>query len=138
MVKDLSTSMPAAPAGLPALHHAVMQLLRRNRKPLTAYQILSDLGPVMGRQLYPQTIYRALDELSAGGHVERVESLKAYTPVDVRVGQPRAIFVCESCHDTVAVPIPAAAEAIKQASSAQQFVIDHTAIEVKGHCKACT
>jgi Fur family zinc uptake transcriptional regulator len=137
MAKAPAVSNPAAPARLPAIHDAVMRLLRRHRKPLTAYQILSELGPTLGRRLYPQTIYRALDDLSAAGHIERIESLKAYTAVDGSPSEPRAIFICESCHDAAVIPVPAAAAAIVQASGAQEFVIDHTAIEVKGRCKAC-
>ncbi|QPH53311.1 Fur family transcriptional regulator [Pontivivens ytuae] len=114
----------------------VLEHLRRQTKPLSAYQILEDLR---GEGVTaPTTVYRALDQLVASGRAHRIESLNAFTACSDPSHTETPVFeICEDCGAVTEHVDARLAESIAALSSHSGFTPQHSIIEIRGRCGAC-
>jgi len=111
----------------------ILKLLMRQRRPLTAYALLSLLEKLRHRTVSPVTIYRALEFLVRQGLVARLARRNAYLACE-HVGHAHAhlVFICTGC----AMPYECADRTTERrvAEAARQigFVPSPMTIEIDG------
>ena len=117
----------------------VLDALRQNSAPLSAYQIL-DVESVREKGLKaPLTIYRALDKLIEAGLVHRIESLNAFIPCcHEHHTEPPAFMICQNCKRIIEVGTRAIQRAVLKQAEEQGFQVEQMHVEVTGRCQACT
>ncbi|MEM7120713.1 MAG: Fur family transcriptional regulator [Pseudomonadota bacterium] len=114
----------------------VLDHLRHQDKPLSAYQILEALRSE--GVTAATTVYRALDQLLAAGRVHRIESLNAWTVCcDPRHTETPVFEICEDCGAVTEHVDTRLAENIAALSSHSGFKPEHSVIEIRGRCGAC-
>ncbi len=117
----------------------VLDALRQNAAPMSAYQIL-DVEDVRAKGLKaPLTIYRALDKLVEAGLVHRIESLNAFVSCDQdHHTEPPAFMICEECKNIIEVGNRAIQRTVMKQAEEQGFEVNHMHVEVSGRCRSCT
>ena len=114
----------------------VLEHLRRQSKPLSAYKILEDLRS--DGVTAATTVYRALDQLLATGRVHRIESLNAWTACrDPSHAETPAFEICEDCGAVTEHVDPRLAQDIAALSKRSGFMPEHSVIEIRGRCGTC-
>jgi Fur family zinc uptake transcriptional regulator len=115
----------------------ILDVLRSQEKPMTAYQVLEELQ-TEEPDIAPPTVYRALAALTDQGRAHRLESIKAFVPCrcDHTESLP-VLSICDDCgtveeHDGTPL-IPALRTLIEKSA----FCADRHIIEIHGHCRAC-
>ena len=115
----------------------VLGVLRRHRRPLSAYNILGELRGA-NPKIAPPTIYRALAALTTRGRVHRLESLNAFIACQCDRHQHASILsICDDCG---AVEENFAPDLLKELSSfigKTGFAPMRHVIEIHGHCASC-
>ena len=110
--------------------------LRQQTKALSAYQIFDDLRDQ--GVTAATTVYRALDQLVASGHVHRIESLNAFTVcADPHHGESPVFEICKECGDVTERVGTGLTENIAILSRRSGFQPEHSVIEIRGRCGAC-
>lgn len=114
----------------------VLEHLRRQTKPLSAYEILEDLRSE--GVTAATTVYRALDQLVTSGKVHRLESLNAFTACcdPSHAGSP-VFEICEDCGAVTEHVHTRLAKDIAVLTSSSGFKPAHSVIEIRGRCGAC-
>ena len=88
----------ARPSSLPKpANDLVLRLLKKSKKPLTAYRILSLLKK-SGVNSAP-IVYRALNHLSEVGKIHKIKELGAYVACDSKQGHNHEISILTVCDD---------------------------------------
>ncbi len=114
----------------------VFEHLKRQAKPLSAYQILEDLRG--DGVTAATTVYRALEQLVRSGRVHRIESLNAFTACcDPNHDEVPVFEICESCGAVTEHVDAGLAKSIAALSSHSGFTPEHSVIEIRGRCGAC-
>jgi Fur family zinc uptake transcriptional regulator len=122
---------------LTPLRRAVLALVLRAERPLTAYQLLEQLQAA--RRAAPPTIYRALDFLLARRLVHRIERLGAF----VACAEPdhehalAQFLICRRCQGVMELDDHGVAGAVSRAATGAGFRLEHAVIEVDGLCASC-
>ncbi len=122
---------------LTPLRRAVLALVLRAGRPLTAYQLLEQLQEA--RRAAPPTIYRALDFLLARRLVHRIERLGAF----VACAEPDhehalvQFLICRNCQGVTELDDHGVAGAVAEAAAGAGFRLEHAVIEVDGLCVDC-
>ncbi len=122
---------------LTPLRRAVLALVLRAERPLTAYQLLERLQTA--RRAAPPTIYRALDFLLGRRLVHRIERLGAF----VACAEPDhehalvQFLICRQCRAVTELDDHHVAEAVAIAAEGARFRLEHAVIEIDGLCAAC-
>lgn len=116
---------------------AVLSLLCRADKPLTAYEIL-DLMREVTRNPAPPTVYRALDFLLEQGLAHKLESLHAYVGCS-HPEHPHAsqFLICTDCGDVREMESPALEQSLQSAQDAEGFTTTRQVVELLGTCRHC-
>lgn len=115
----------------------VLDVLRSEGLPLTAYEIMERLRPDRPK-VAPPTIYRALSHLLEAGLVHRIETLNAYMECRCPDHGPATIFaICDDCGDVDERAAPEALAAITGALGTSGFQPSRPVIEVHGLCNQC-
>ncbi len=120
--------------------HRILKLLKRAKKPLSAYALLDQLRPDGVRS--PPTVYRALDRLLACGAVHRLESLNAFMACshnadDGAKGHLSAFAICASCGMAWEIHDPALARTIKKVGKKFFAQLNQEVLEISGLCASC-
>ena len=117
---------------------AVLMALSKDRRPLSAYQIL-DMEAVRDKGLKaPLTIYRALEKLIEFGLVHRIESLNAFVICDHGPhDEPAAFMICKDCHRAIEVGARTVKRAVMRQAAELGFKVDQIHVEVSGRCQSC-
>lgn len=117
----------------------VLQALKAADRPLSAYDLLDQLGP---RGISsPVTIYRALERLVAEGRAHRLETLSAYIPgaaAGDALGEPTGFAICDGCggvEPLLDADLPAR---LATEAAARRFTPHRVTVEVHGICDACS
>jgi Fur family zinc uptake transcriptional regulator len=119
------------------IRRRVLALVWRSHAPIKAYDILTALGPTLGR-VAPPTVYRALDFLIEAGLVHRVASENAYVGCPHPERRHRCqLLVCEACGNVTELADAATWEAIALAAAGVGFEPRASTLEVHGLCAAC-
>ncbi len=114
----------------------VLEHLRRQTRPLSAYQILEDLRD--DGVTAATTVYRALDQLLAARRVHRIESLNAWTACcDPSHTETPVFEICEDCGAVTEHVHTSLTKDIAALSSHSGFEPSHSVIEIRGRCGAC-
>lgn len=114
----------------------VLEHLRHQTKPQSAYEILEDMR-AQGITA-ATTVYRALDKLLAAGRVHRIESLNAWTTCCEPHHSETPVFeICDGCGAVTEHMDAHLARDIAALSERTGFVPDRSVIEIHGRCGAC-
>ena len=115
----------------------VLTALRRQAKPLSAYEILARLNR-KNSKLAPPTIYRALASLIEQGRVHRIESINAYIACQA-LGHAHAsvLSICDDCGAVEEHHDDALLNGLSALTEKAGFNPSHHIIEVHGHCTEC-
>lgn len=114
----------------------IVEALKRAGRPVSAYEIIDQLRETA--VLAPQTVYRALDRLIAGGQAHRLESLNAFVACCHPEHEGTAIFaICDSCGTVTEFDEPVAVERLTQWASERSFLVRQMTLELRGKCGAC-
>ena len=120
------------------LTHAdrVLDLLRRQGRPLSAYEILESLR--QDGVNAATTVYRALDKLLEVGDVHRIESLNAWTACCEPHHAGTPVFeICGGCGSVTEHVTSHLARDIAALSTGSGFAPDRSVIEIHGRCSDC-
>ena len=116
----------------------VLNALTETDVPLSAYQILDKLRDDGLRA--PLQVYRALEKLTALGHVHRLESLNAF----VACRHPgcdnhhTVVFaICDDCGKVSEISDPALASKLTELTETAGFTPTKSTVELRGHCGGC-
>lgn len=116
---------------------AVLTLLKAQRAPLSAYDVLEALRRD-GRRLAPTSVYRALTALIDNGAVHRLESRNAFVACRSAGAAHEAILsVCEECGAVEETICSSVLTALSRAAGRSGFAPSRHVIEVFGRCAAC-
>ena len=114
----------------------VLEHLRRQSKPLSAYKILEDLRS--DGVTAATTVYRALDQLLATGRVHRIESLNAWTVCrNPSHTETPAFEICTDCGAVTEHLDARLACDVAELSDRTGFSPDRSVIEIRGQCGDC-
>ena len=114
----------------------VLEHLRREKRPLTAYDLIDALGD-RGISA-PPTVYRVLARLTARGLVHRLQSLNAFVACahSGHAGVP-VFTICERCGAVAELDDKAIAAELTQVTERATFSVSQAAVEVTGRCADC-
>lgn len=119
------------------LQAAMLKLLRAQRAPLSAYDILNALKRD-DQRLAPTTIYRALAVLVESGQAHRLESRNAFVACRCEDEQHAAILsICNDCGAVEETVSTDALAAVSNVARQTGFAPSRHVIEVLGRCAAC-
>jgi Fur family zinc uptake transcriptional regulator len=115
---------------------SVFAILKKNSKPLTAYDVLDKLK---GSKIKaPQTVYRSLDALSEKGLIHRIQSLGAFVACHNDEEDHGTQFaVCRDCKDVIELHDHRICNVIHEISSKIKFNIEREFLEMIGLCDTC-
>ena len=116
---------------------AILEILKTNEKPMSAYDILGELRNDNPR-IAPPTIYRTLSDLVEKGRAHRLESLNAYIACkNHKHDESAVITICEDCgavHEYVATDV---LKALSNVIAHSGFATLRHVIELQGVCENC-
>lgn len=116
----------------------ILEALRRDRRPLSAYDLMDKLRGNGVKA--PNTVYRALNRLMADGSVHRLETLNAYvacTHGDVHQDCSPMFAICSVCGGVEEFAVSAVASSVKNWTESAQFALGSMTLELRGTCEKC-
>ncbi|CBI76811.1 transcriptional regulator, Fur family [Bartonella clarridgeiae 73] len=116
----------------------VLNVLKNEEKPLTAYAILDRLREEGFRA--PLQVYRALEGLVQLKHIHRLESVNAFMVCShpENCHHELTIFtICDKCGQVNEIQKQAIAYDIKKVAEKIGFQAHKSTVEIKGTCKKC-
>tara|TARA_B100001989_G_scaffold252023_1_gene232824 strand:- start:4668 stop:5090 length:423 start_codon:yes stop_codon:yes gene_type:complete len=115
----------------------VLEIIASSAKPMTAYDILDELGKKLNKPK-PPTAYRALEFLGEHGFIHRIESLNAYVVCHENHKHEGGQFlICDSCGAVEEIHLCTMPKTLQEKVKSQGFNLHHWNVEVHGKCKAC-
>ncbi len=116
----------------------VLELLYASSRPLTAYEILEQMGKTTENPA-PPTVYRALDFLQREGLVHKIESLHAFIGC-THPEQPHAsqFLICDDCGEVNEIENCAIQDSLDSIEERTGFRSRHPVVELLGTCAACS
>ncbi|MHB1948039.1 MAG: Fur family transcriptional regulator [Gammaproteobacteria bacterium] len=125
---------------LTPLRQDVLTILRANKKPMGAYDILNKLKRKRPNA-EPPTVYRVLDRLVEAKVIHRIEAQNAYVTCSHSAddaSQHKAIlFLCKSCAKSYEYEEVNIFNSISQFADKHALEVDDALIELKGLCQTC-
>jgi Fur family zinc uptake transcriptional regulator len=126
-----------AKAELTELRRAVLELVQRADRPLTAYQLLDRLKEIR-KGAMPPTIYRALDFLIEKKLIHKVETLNVFVPCEAGHHEHMIQFlICRICGQVTELENIQVAGALERAAIDAGFRPASATVEIIGTCAAC-
>lgn len=114
----------------------VLALLKKSKKPLTAYDILGKLQNSGIKA--PQTVYRALDRLEEHGLIHRIQSLGAFVAChNEEEGHGKQFAVCRKCNNVIELHEHRICDYISEIGRKIKFMIESEMLELTGICESC-
>jgi Fur family zinc uptake transcriptional regulator len=84
------------------------------------------------------TVYRSLHRLTDLGLVHRLESVNAYVACAHNGDHTGVVFaICEICGNVTEFMDAKVSERLGARARAEQFLIEHAMLELKGRCRLC-
>lgn len=115
---------------------SVLNLLKKSKKPLTAYDILGKLQNSGIKA--PQTVYRALDSLVEHNLIHRIESLGAFVACNnEEEDHGKQFAVCRLCSRVIELHDHRICDFIKEIGKKINFKIEREMLELIGICESC-
>jgi Fur family zinc uptake transcriptional regulator len=113
----------------------VLDVLRSERRAMTAYQVLDALREHGLRA--PVQVYRALESLLGREEVHRIESLNAFVACSHRDHRDLAGFaICDDCRTIWEFTLPEGVE-LKALADSKGFETYEVMVELHGRCADC-
>ena len=114
----------------------VLEVLRAQDRPMTAYQILEALKPG-DPGIAPPTVYRTLSALTEAGQTHRLESLNAFILCRCEHDAVPVLAICDVCgavneHDGSDL-LPSFAALMTRT----EFRAERHIVEIRGRCGDC-
>jgi Fur family zinc uptake transcriptional regulator len=120
----------------PEQDRMIVEALRGVGRPVSAYEIIEELREKA--TLAPQTVYRSLDRLIAGGQAHRLESLNAFVACRHPSHEGAVVFaICDDCGIVTEFDEPGAIERLLAWAKRARFAVDQMTLELRGRCRAC-
>ncbi|NBX73010.1 MAG: transcriptional repressor [Alphaproteobacteria bacterium] len=120
----------------------ILALLRKIKKPLSAYDILSRLADDGIKS--PPTVYRALEQLQEKHEVHKLAGLNAFVACDHRHGGKNCdhshaigFAICRSCGAVAELAHASLDTALSELSQKSGYQFGDTVIEMYGMCQGC-
>ncbi len=122
---------------LTPLRRHVLDILQKQRRPLTAYVILEHLK-TFNPKAQVMSVYRVLDYLLANGLVHRLESLHAFIACShLSTTHLSQWLICQSCGNTEEYIAPDFHDLIARLEEKSGFHVTSPTIELHGICQQC-
>lgn len=120
----------------PVQDQLVVEALRGADGPVSAYELIDRLR---GKAtLAPQTIYRSLSRLIAGGQAHRLESINAFVACQhPSHGGAAAFAICDICGTVTEFDEAGAVELLAAWAKRTRFAVREMTLELQGRCAAC-
>lgn len=136
---DAETSCRERHLRLTPIRRQVLEALHASYRPVSAYDLIEQIGPQNGRMLAPITIYRALDFLLEAGFVHRLESRNAFIACPSRhePGDLVVFMICDRCGGVDEAVSDELRKALGRLSNAHGFSPKAQVIELAGACSHC-
>lgn len=124
---------------LTPIRRQVLEALHATHRPVSAYELIDQLGPQNGRTLAPISVYRALDFLQEAGFVHRLESRNAFIacPAQHRPGDVVVFMICDQCGGVDETASDDLRKALGALAAQEAFVPRTQFIELAGTCAHC-
>jgi len=115
----------------------VLDVLKRQGRPMTAYEILDTLkGGEAG--LAPPTVYRALSALTEDGRAHRLESINAFVFCQcAHEAHTPILAICDGCGSVEEHADRGVMDQLVEITRKTGFHARRPVVEVHGRCGAC-
>lgn len=118
----------------------VLDALMKSDVPLSAYALLDQLRDDGFRA--PLQVYRALEKLTEGDYVHRLESLNAFVACrhsgcDTEAPHTVLFAICERCNRVQEESDPSLFSTLSTLAERANFSFNSSVIELKGLCADC-
>jgi len=114
----------------------LIKIMKRAARPLSAYDLLDFLPD--GPKPKPPVIYRALDRLSTGGYIHRIESLKAFIACDGHEHNHETVFaICTDCNKVEEIEDHGLCDLVSTWKKKTGFTAQQKTFEILGQCAEC-
>ena len=115
----------------------VLGVLKKQDRPMTAYEILGQLKGDDGC-VAPPTVYRALSALTEQGRAHRLESLNAFVSCQCsHVGHTPVLAICDDCGSVEEHADRSVTDRLTALTGETGFRARRHVVEVYGLCGAC-
>jgi len=115
----------------------VLNILKKNTKGLTAYQILSRV--LKFKHVQPMTVYRALKNLTNDGLIHKTNKNKTFHLCNTSEKHEHnaVLAVCNDCGVAEELKTDLFSRVIKQVKSKRKFNFNNFNLEITTNCKDC-
>ena len=116
----------------------VLNILKKNTKGLTAYQILNRVQKF--KHVQPMTVYRALKNLTNNGLIHKTNKNKTFHLCNTsKKHEHNAVLaVCNDCGVAEELKTDLFSRIIKQVKSKRKFNFKNFNLEITTNCKDCS
>jgi len=125
---------------LTSLRKDVLEIFMAAEKPISAYDVLSELKKIRANA-EPPTAYRVIDYFVEKNIIHRIDAENKYvfcTQIDGHKKHCHGIiFICKKCLASNEIIDQSSAQFFEQLASKFGYVIDGAPVEVKGLCQSC-
>ena len=115
----------------------VLNILKKNLRGLTAYQILNRVQKF--KLVQPMTIYRALKSLTLDGLIHKTNKNKTFHLCNAtgKHNHNTVLVVCDDCGDAEELHTSIFSKIIKHVKSKKKFDFSNFNLEITTTCKEC-
>ena len=115
----------------------VLNILKKNTKGLTAYQILNRVQKF--KHVQPMTVYRALKNLTNDGLIHKTNKNKTFHLCNTSAKHEHnaVLAVCNDCGVAEELKTDLFSRIIKQVKSKRKFNFNNFNLEITTNCKDC-
>lgn len=122
---------------LTPLRQKILQMVWGSHKPVTAYEVLSELAKTQ-KNAAPPTVYRALDFLEKRGLIHKLESLKAFIGcIEPTRNHQGCFLICKKCRSVQEKLNFDSAVFCKEITQNDDFKVESWVVEIEGLCASC-
>lgn len=115
----------------------VLEIIHQHKKPITAYDILAEMGKTINNPK-PPTVYRAIDFLLENDLIHKIESLNAFVTCHAGHSHEGSQFmVCDSCGDVEEVHLCSLPQPLQNKIDQTGFRLARWNAEIHGTCHSC-
>ncbi|WP_052697798.1 Fur family transcriptional regulator [Luteibacter yeojuensis] len=114
----------------------VLQIIARQRTPLSAYDVLAQLK-ISHASATATGVYRSIGWLEERKFVRRIASLRAFIACSPAVADQPGLLLCRHCYAVSSFEHAALGELIEEHARTTDFNIASVIFEVWGTCATC-
>lgn len=126
------------PRSLTKNQHLVLEVLTRERVPMSAYAILEHLRAA-GLKSPPQ-VYRALGALCEQGRVHKLASLNRFVACQHPGCSPQTVHafaICDGCEQVSEIQNGALVQCLDRIAADACLTASQSTVEIRGRCARC-